>query len=338
MHPIFFKLTENWLWRFLRRNASLSFRTPKATSYKQEHQLQHNKCHQFLRQPGDGDEAIPVKPRWNLQCRWDRPDNCPETTKSDSYQGSKTSGPSNKCWEGYFGYTIQCHQWCGEFNFPRPWFSLMFISRSTWSWVNHLAPRVLPTLVDGWLQIFSLNHTRCTQEKPVLFIMDNHESHISLKANDRAKASGIALLTFPTHCSHKMHPLDHKVYRLLKRFYNASCDSWLMNPRKAHVNLWDCSKSWSSLEQSLQLSEHCVFSRLLVSTHSTGIFLEKQISLVFLSLTGQRNQLPWCRAKQFWIPVAWGGIIDSKCRIAGRRSGTWSRQWGAKWLSPIHFW
>jgi len=48
-----------------------------------------------------------------------------------------------------------------------------------------------------------------------------------------AKRNGIALLTFPPHCSRKLQPLDRSVYGTLKKFYNTACDSWMLeNPGK----------------------------------------------------------------------------------------------------------
>lgn len=83
-----------------------------------------------------------------------------------------------------------------------------------------------------WMDHF-ITHTKCSNENPVLLIMDNHESHISIESIDKAKANGITLLTFPPHCSHKLQPLDRTVYGPLKKYYNAACNSWMLsNPGK----------------------------------------------------------------------------------------------------------
>lgn len=77
-----------------------------------------------------------------------------------------------------------------------------------------------------FLQHFA-KHTRCSPEHPVLLLLDNHESHVSIEAVDFAKNNGIHLLSFPPHCSHKLQPLDRTVYYPLKKYYNAECDSWM---------------------------------------------------------------------------------------------------------------
>ena len=47
-----------------------------------------------------------------------------------------------------------------------------------------------------------IHHTRCTPEHKILLILDNHQSHVSLRVVDIAKANGIDLFTLPPHCSH----------------------------------------------------------------------------------------------------------------------------------------
>jgi DDE superfamily endonuclease len=85
-------------------------------------------------------------------------------------------------------------------------------------------------------------HVKCCKEKPVLLILDNHESHISIPALNFAKEHGIVMLTFPPHCSHKLQPLDRSVFGPLKRYYNAGCDAWMLrNPGKP-MTIYDISE------------------------------------------------------------------------------------------------
>ena len=77
------------------------------------------------------------------------------------------------------------------------------------------------------------DHVKCTVQSPVLLLLDNHDSHISVASIEYAKNNGIVMLTFPPHCSHKLQPLDRSVYGPLKRYYNSAYDSWMLeNPAK----------------------------------------------------------------------------------------------------------
>jgi hypothetical protein len=59
--------------------------------------------------------------------------------------------------------------------------------------------------------------------------LDNHDSHISLESLDFCKRSGVVLLTFPPHCSHRLQPLDVAVYGPFKQFYSQSANAWMNN-------------------------------------------------------------------------------------------------------------
>ncbi|EGI66260.1 hypothetical protein G5I_05223, partial [Acromyrmex echinatior] len=79
-----------------------------------------------------------------------------------------------------------------------------------------------------------VRHVRPSKEKPVLLLLDNHESHLSIEALDYLKENGITVLSFPYHCSHKLQPLDRSVYEPLKNHINTACDNWLVsNPGKS---------------------------------------------------------------------------------------------------------
>ena len=57
-----------------------------------------------------------------------------------------------------------------------------------------------------WLKHFT-KHSKCSPQHPVLLLMDNHASHVSISVIEEAKSRGIVLLTFPPHTSHKLQPL-----------------------------------------------------------------------------------------------------------------------------------
>lgn len=90
--------------------------------------------------------------------------------------------------------------------------------------------------ISGWMTednfVRFLEHfakfTRCSVQKKVLLLTDNHESHLSLAAIDFARANGIVVLTFPPHCSHRLQPLDVSVYSPFKGCYNTHVTNRLM--------------------------------------------------------------------------------------------------------------
>ncbi|KAJ3666433.1 hypothetical protein Zmor_001875 [Zophobas morio] len=80
---------------------------------------------------------------------------------------------------------------------------------------------------------------KCTKKSPILLLLDNLDSHLSIASLNFAKDNGVVMLSFPPHCSHKMQPLDRSVFYSLKKFINSNCESWLRtNPGKT-ITIYD---------------------------------------------------------------------------------------------------
>ena len=62
-------------------------------------------------------------------------------------------------------------------------------------------------------------HTKPSNDRPVLMILDNHASHCSEGAIRFCRENCITLLSFPLHCSHEMQPLDKSVYGPFQLYY-----------------------------------------------------------------------------------------------------------------------
>ncbi|KAL1252927.1 hypothetical protein QQF64_017620 [Cirrhinus molitorella] len=71
-------------------------------------------------------------------------------------------------------------------------------------------------------------HTKCPKEKLCLLLLDNHESHLDSIMPKKCKV----MLSLPSHCLHRLQPLDRSVYVPLKRHINSMCDAWMKNNRR----------------------------------------------------------------------------------------------------------
>lgn len=72
-----------------------------------------------------------------------------------------------------------------------------------------------------------IKYSNSSLTSPKLLILDNHKSHLSIRALDLAKRNGITLLTLPPHTSHKLQPLDITCYYPFKAAYNRSLDAMI---------------------------------------------------------------------------------------------------------------
>ena len=82
-------------------------------------------------------------------------------------------------------------------------------------------------------------HSKSSIEHPVLLLLDNHESHVSIECIAYAKEHGVHMLSFPPHCSHKLQPLDRSVYFPLKKFFNTQCDAWCSSNPGRTMQIFD---------------------------------------------------------------------------------------------------
>jgi len=72
-----------------------------------------------------------------------------------------------------------------------------------------------------------IKYSCASKTNPVILLMDNHESHISVKSIKLAKENGVTLVTFHPHTSHKMQPLDRGVYGPFNAYYNTAMNDWM---------------------------------------------------------------------------------------------------------------
>lgn len=75
-----------------------------------------------------------------------------------------------------------------------------------------------------------IKFARPSKERPVIVLMDNHESHISVPVIRLAKENGVILVTLHPHTSNKMQPLDKSVFGPFKIFFNQVANEKLMTP------------------------------------------------------------------------------------------------------------
>jgi len=82
---------------------------------------------------------------------------------------------------------------------------------------------------SGWItavkfvkyMVHFIKHTNASKESPILLVLDNHTSHLSVEVIDMAIDHGITMISFPPHCSHRMQPLDVGVFGPFKKMFYA---------------------------------------------------------------------------------------------------------------------
>nr|XP_047140603.1 uncharacterized protein LOC105851035 [Hydra vulgaris] len=107
-----------------------------------------------------------------------------------------------------------------------------------------------------WFNHF-INSVRPSKANPVLLILDNHESHMSINFIDLASDNGVIVLTIPPHSLHKLQPLDITLYGPFKRHYNREIGSWLVSHPGKTVSIYDIAeisgKTWAKVSMPVNI-------------------------------------------------------------------------------------
>jgi hypothetical protein len=76
-------------------------------------------------------------------------------------------------------------------------------------------------LFNKWFQHFRKIVQPQTRESPTLLLADGHVSHTNnLELVEMARKNNVIILIFPSHCTHRLQPLDVAIFKSLKSNYD----------------------------------------------------------------------------------------------------------------------
>lgn len=232
------KRMAGWKWfrGFMRRNPSISLRSPQATSLARVKGFNKESVTKFF----DIYEPLLDKVK-NQPHRIYNVDETGltvvqnKTSKVVGLKGKKQIGAISSQERGSLITVVTCMSATGHYVppllvFPRvnmkqelmdgaPNGSIAACHKSGW---------IQTDIFLRWFKDLFIQNAKPSKEDPVLLVLNGHYTHTrNIELLDMAKENGVDIICLPPHCTHKMQPLDRSFMFPLKTYYSQAIETWL---------------------------------------------------------------------------------------------------------------
>lgn len=230
-----------WIRGFLRRNPSISLRTPENTSLARAQAFNKENIGRYFESLTHVMEEYKFLPEnifnvdeSGLSTVQSRP------SKIFATKGRKQVGTLSSAERGHHLTVVCCMNPLGTFIppafiFPRKRFKNELM--------DHATPGAVAFCQDkGWMsgEVFLqwmkhfVRYAKPDGTNKILLLLDGHSSHKSLEVLEFAKSHGIVLFCFPAHCTHRVQPLDVGFFGPLQIYYDQEIQLWMkQNPGRS---------------------------------------------------------------------------------------------------------
>ena len=229
---------KKWLKLFFNRHPELSLRKPEGTSIHRALGYNKSKVKEFEKVlhnelfDENGSRRIPPENIFNVDETGVTVNQKPR--KIIATKGKKGVATIQSAEKGKTVTAVCCMSAAGGYCpplliFPRARFKEELLDRgpvgavgaaSKSGWVNEL---IFMRWFEHFVQFFQPQH----RASPCLLIMDGHSSHVNYELVTRAREHNVSILILPSHCTHKLQPLDVAVFRSFKSQYDRVVEKWL---------------------------------------------------------------------------------------------------------------
>lgn len=228
--------SREWLRRFLSRNQSISVRIPEATSAARAQAFNKPQIEKYFNKLQEIIEKENIHPTMIYNMDETGLTTVQKTQKIIAKKGKKQVGAITSAERGIHTTAVVCVSSAGNFVppgliFPRKKLNETLYDGAppgTLSLYNESA-YMTGELFLKWIKHF-VQYVRPTCNNKVLLILDGHASHKQLESLEFAKQNHVILFCLPSHCTHRLQPLDVAFFGPLTKYYDQEVTTWL----KAH--------------------------------------------------------------------------------------------------------
>lgn len=240
---------KDWVYCFLKRHPIVRLRTPQGTSLNRIEGFNKEEVNLFY------SNLKTVMEKHNFQAhRIYNQDETGVTTvqkkctkiygpKGAKQVGAATSAERGRTITAIFSMSASGHFLPPLFVYPRSRMTNLLEKNGPLGAVYHCSKNGWSNaeIFLQWLHHFR-NHVHPAEDDPVLLILDNHGSHVSIESYEFCRQNFIHVVSLPPHTSHKLQPLDLTFFSPFKSAFYRECDFYLTSSGHTKITEYDVAE------------------------------------------------------------------------------------------------
>jgi len=338
----------DWFEAFLRRHPDLSIRKPEPTSVHRAIGFNAAKAKLFLDKLGsllfDENSVRLIHETQIYNVDESGYTVCHKPSKVLAAKGQRGVGAITSAERGKTITAICCMSAAGHFVppmliFPRKRVKSELMDRapvgavaagSSSGWVNE-------DIFGKWFDHFISIVQPISRQQPTLLILDGHSSHTkNLSVIMKARQNNVKILSLPSHCTHRLQPLDVSFFKSANTFYDAAVQNWIRHHARP-VTEWQVAELFAeaynraaTLKNAQSGFMECGINPYNPNKFDDEDFLPSELTdrpLIDTDSTPITSPKEWYvatwytfRCKLYYRPINWcrltvAGIIDSRLLV-----------------------
>ena len=138
------------------------------------------------------------------------------------------------------------------------------------------------------------SHVQPSAENKILLLLDGHQSHKTLDTIEFARENHITMITLPPHTSHRLQPLDLTFFGPLKTNYNREIDRWMLNHPAQRVSDYEIGEIFGAAYLRTAVADKAItgFRAAGICPFNPNVFTDEDFSASLVTERSYDDTLP----------------------------------------------